>query len=46
MFPLVVVGGVRDARNSCQPENTENDEERRNMHSSSKTLFYIPTGKT
>lgn len=46
MFSLVVVGGVGGARNTCQSENTENDEERRNTHSFSKTLFYIPTGKT
>lgn len=41
----VVVGGVHDARNTCQFENTENDEEKRNVHSSSKTLFYVPMGK-
>lgn len=40
-----MVGGVGGARNTCQSENTETDEGRRNMHSSSKTLFYIPTGK-
>lgn len=38
MFSLVVVGGVGGARNTCQSENTENDEERRNTHSFSKTL--------
>lgn len=28
MFPLVVVGGIYHARNTCQSENTENDEEK------------------
>lgn len=45
MFSLAVVGGVHHAMNTCQFENTENDEEKEIVHSPSQTLFYIPTGK-
>lgn len=46
MFSLAVVGGVHHAMNTCQFENTENDEEKEIVRSPSQTLFYIPTGKT